>query len=130
VSGMDLPGEVALPVNPISQAIDNILNILIQSGEAAAKTYITAQVPILEAPVVDVFTNSILDALTQAIENQTAKIVATVVNDLQTQMQNSTVLSSANALSAAQAQGDKGAIQAATTNLVNAYRNLGAFNGV
>lgn len=126
-----LPAGATQPVssNPFAAFINGLINAILTAGEDAAKTYISVQAPWLMWPIINIFTNSILDGLVSSIETQTAQLVYMAVDVAESSIENSALKSAASQLQAAQASGDQNAIATATQNMVNAYRNLGAFNG-
>lgn len=118
-----------MPLNPISQAIDKVINLLMDQGVDAAKAWITINAPLFEAPIVDIFTNEVLEALENSLENVSAKLVAAVTNDIETNLENSIAKSATQALNKAQQSGDANAIAQATKNAAAAASALGHFDG-
>jgi hypothetical protein len=123
------PTVVAVAQNPITAAIVGIIDAVYNGGVIAAQTYISSQVPFLALPVISTFVGWVLDGIESSVEKQTTLIVANVVDEVQTQMQNSAVVQATQALAAAQKSGDANAITQANQNAVTAWRNLGNFNG-
>jgi hypothetical protein len=120
----------AVTPNPISAGIENIISIIATQGADAAKVYIaTSPAGFLEGPVIDIFTNEVIDAIESSLESYTSQIVSAVVNDVEVNGENSTVRNASKALAVAQASGDAAAIKAALEKTAAAAVALGKFNG-
>jgi hypothetical protein len=117
-------GATPVTDDVLADFFDGLVNAAIQGGEDAAKTYIAAQAPFLELPVISVFTNEIISLLGSAIYSQSSNLVAIAVLDVQTNLEKSAVGNAITYLQSAQASGDKDAIASANSNFNAAVLSL------
>lgn len=115
--------------NPIAAFINGILDAGIKGGETAVETYVGVQIPILEAPIVSLLTNEVIELIGNNLDETLADVVDMIVNEVQTNAQNSVLVSASKARIKAKASGDPAKIAAATAATVAAYGALGHFNG-
>lgn len=118
-----------MPENPISGFINGLIQAAIAGGEEAVKAYIGVQLPFLEAPIVGLFTNAIIDDIGSHLDSQIAQVVSLVVTEIQVNGEKSTVLHAAQNFKQAQTSGDANAQVQAQAALVEAYSKLVHFDG-
>ena len=111
--------------NEAAVFFDGLVQAMITGGEDVAKAYIlTTPAAFLEGPVIDVFTNWILDGLADAVYQQTANLVTKVVIDIQTDVEKSEIADAVASVVAAKVVGDPNALAKAYVQFDSAVANL------
>lgn len=130
-AGPGQPQTIPVPVNPFADFFVKLDKMLIEKGEDAVKAYLIANPPTawLEAPVVRLFTNAILDGAAKEAETVTTEVIYTIVNDVQVNAEKSLVVQAVNQMRAAKLKGDADALSEADAKVAAAYAALGHFNG-
>ena len=102
-----------------------------KGGETAAEAYITSLDPaILAIPIVAWFVDQGVQYLGQILSIASQKFVDTVVIEIQTNAEKSSVITAATALQFALGSGNQAAITQASNNLSQAYASLIHFDGI
>lgn len=115
---------VAMPVNPFSAVLNQIIDLIDSGGVAAAKAWLTVNAPILEAPVIGFFTNEVLEALENGLGKFEKVVVDRIVNDVQITGQKLVLVNAGSALTSARRSGDTNAIAIAKQNYIIAQASI------
>lgn len=112
-----------------AQIVGGVIQALMQGGEAAAETYLTAQFPWLANPIANSLLSLILGWIEKPIQTYMINSAAGVVIAIQTSAEQSAVVNAATALQLAQQSGNQAAIGQALAAAKAAYEKLGLWDG-
>lgn len=116
--------------NKAADIINDIIRAFASGGEAAAEAYITTLAPaVFGFPIMQFLLDQFVGYLGQFLSIASQNFADSIVIDIETHGEESSVINTAVALQYALGSGDKDAISLATKNLSTAYSNLFNFNG-
>ena len=110
--------------NKIADFVNGLVNALMSGGVTAAQTYLTATSPIFAYPFINWLSNIALNYLAGIIGTAVKNALDTIVIDIQTNGEASSVIQTATALAIAQASGDVNAITQAKHAAIDAWAAL------
>lgn len=116
--------------NTAAQIVGGVLQAIMQGGETAAQTYLTAQFPILANPILSQILSTILSLVAGPIQTYLINCATGIVIKVQTSVEQGSVINAATALQLAQSSGDQQAIDQALATMKGAYEKLGLWDGV
>lgn len=117
------------PTNSALGVSDTTIKAMMDATIDAIESYLKVQFPFLSLPVVNEILHMILKELESMELTQIERVATFMIVDLQTGQEQSALASSASVLAAAQATGDKNAIDQATENFRKAFASLVHFDG-
>jgi hypothetical protein len=122
----DLPTEE----NQIATVLNKFLRILVSIGDKAAEDYLTSLDPaLLSLPIISNILDFGVSEIGNVIYTFMAESLTSIVIDIETNKEESSVVNASTALQLAQASGDTDAIQKAQANAVTAWSNLIRYDG-
>lgn len=123
-------GDTPTANNQIAEFLDQFINALVTGGEVAAEAYITSLDPaLLAVPIIKWFVDQGVQYLGKLLSVATQKVITGLVIDIQTNGEESAVLTSATALALAQGSGDPAAVQNAVNDAIKAWGELIHWDG-
>lgn len=116
--------------NQIAQFLNELTNALMTGGVAAAEAYVQSLDPALLAiPIVAWFVDEGISYLGSILSVAAQKVITGLVIDIQTNGEESAVLTSATELALAQGSGDPNAVQNAINDAITAWGSLIHWDG-
>lgn len=116
--------------NQTAKVLNELIAAFMHGGEAAALAYVAALDPVLyNTPILGWLEKEAIHYLAQFLTVSVERLADSVVIDVQTNKQDSDVVSAGVALSIAEASGDKKAIAENTERLKRAYKAAFNFDG-
>jgi hypothetical protein len=109
--------------------VNGLVGAFISGDVTVVEAYIGAQVPVLEAPVVSLFTNEIITLIANAIKKNVSEIATAIVIDIQTNGEESAVNETFKNYQAAKLTGNQDEITAAQQAFINAAASLAHSDG-
>lgn len=128
---VDEAATISIPVaaNPIAAFLNGLVKAAIGGGEKGLEVYATTQVPALGLPIISIIFDDAVELVGDNINETIADIIDMLVNEVQVNAQNSSLVSASRARIAAKATNDPQKIAAATAAAIAAYQRLGHFDG-
>jgi hypothetical protein len=123
-------GSVPTDTDPVATAFNTFLNILITGGDAAAEAFLTGLDPgLLGAPIISAILDFGVAEFGKYLYNFLATMGTNLIIDIQTNGEESKVVSAGTALQLAEGSNNVQAIQQATQAMVAAWGSLIHYDG-
>ena len=123
-------GTTPTTTNEIAEIINQVISAFMSGGEAAAEAYLTALDPALLAlPPIAWLMDEGVGYLGQILSVAGQKFVDSIVIDIVSNQEKSSVITTATAFQFALGSGNQAAITQASQNLSTAYANLIHWDG-
>jgi len=123
-------GTTPTDTDELASILNEFLRVLVTVGDKGAEAYLTGLAPeFLSLPIISGLLDFGVSEIGQAVYTFMAQSLTSIVIDIQTNKEESSLVNATTALQLAQASGDTNAIQTATTNAVNAWGSLVHWDG-